>query len=164
MQDYGGYVGPLLKVIGGAGSVVTASRAANANAQQAIINSRMQANQISRKARQTVGGQVAMTAAAGLATSGTPLAVMMDTAREAELDRLTVLRGGKMLANQYRLEGSQKVAAGLMKMGTDFFQKDPTSILQDLLNKAVAANRSWTGGAANPWAPSVPAGTYSLSP
>lgn len=161
----------LLQVVGQAGSAVAGSQASSANqrfakveAQQAIINAGIEERQSRRRAAQILSKQQAIAAASGLDTSsGTPLEVMLDSARQAEEEALLIRAGGEAKARAIKagaaLESSRASSAafgGLAGAGLTLAQN--RSVLGDLWRAATGSSANNSG-----WASSVPAGRFSIS-
>lgn len=84
-----------------------ADAAAKANAKQAIVNARFEEQQSRRQAQRILAKQRAIGAASGIDTSsGSFLELMLDSAREAEEEALTIRQGGRIQANQARYAGA----------------------------------------------------------
>ena len=167
------YVGPIMQLAGTVGSTVAGQQASSANqanakleAQQAIINAGIEENRSRRNADRILAKQRAIGAAAGIDTSsGTSLEVLLDSARQAEEEALTLRAGGQMKANLARYKGQiagQKGTADLFGglASTGAILANNKSILGDLWTKAKG---TYGGGYSGTWASSVPAGKYSIS-
>lgn len=126
--SYGGY-------IAAAASAVSAISQANQQKQAAKYNEKVAENQAEaarneaaanadmqrRRAAKQIGSMQASYAASGVSTEGSPLEVLEESARNAELDRLSILWGGETRAqgfeNTARLEkarGSNAMASGML--------------------------------------------------
>ena len=127
------YIGPgFLKFIGSAGKILSSARAGSANedianvaAKQRLISGKVEVSQIRRQGAQVTGKQRAITAASGLASSGTPMEIMLDSANQAELEVELAKRSAKIEANAIRSRGAlaaQKarrgIAKGIEELGT----------------------------------------------
>lgn len=165
----------LLQVVGQAGSMVAGSqaseaniRAARAEADQAIFNAGIEEKASRRRATQILAKQRAIGAASGLDTSsGSPLEIMLDSARQAEEEALTIRMGGVMKANVAKYKGYLAGQSGTANMfgglaGIGATLASNKSILGDLWTKATGAFGS--SPASSSWASSVPAGTYTINP
>jgi mannitol-specific phosphotransferase system IIBC component len=107
--------------------------AAEANAQQAEMNataSRAQAaasaESHGREARKRIGLMEASYAASGVTSEGSPLEILQQSERDAELDRLTILYGGETRALGYqgtasldRSRGEAAATAGYVRAGSE---------------------------------------------
>lgn len=102
-----------------------AENQAIASRQEAAANADMQR----RRAAKQIGSMQASYAASGVSTEGSPLEVLEESARNAELDRLSILWGGETRAQGYeataRLEksrGSNAMASGLLSAAGSAFK------------------------------------------
>lgn len=167
------YIGPAMQVAGTIGSTIAGRQATSANqdnakveAQQAVINAGIEENKSRRNAERVLAKQRAMGAAAGVDTSsGTTLEVLLDSARQAEDEALTIRAGGQMKANAAKYKGylagqkgNAELLGGLASLGG--IVANNKSILGDLWTKAKSA---YGGGSSSGWAASVPPGKYSIS-
>ena len=138
-----------LQVIGQAGSAVAGSQASSANAKadraeakQAIINASIEEQQSRRRSRQILAKQEAKGAAAGVdVSSGSPLEVMLDSARQAEEEALLLRMGGKIRSNSALMraqlesqKGTSSILGGIAGIGGTLAANK--SILGDLWSKA----------------------------
>lgn len=136
----GGGLGGILSALGtvasAAGSVAAGNQAnkvaeynakvAENNAQSAQQSAAYEANLTRENLRRVIGAQRAAGASSGLdTTSGTPVAVLGDTAQQGEMDVLAQLYSGKAAAVGYqndarrmRAEGKAQKQAGFINAGT----------------------------------------------
>lgn len=141
--------------------------AAKAQAEQAIINSQLEARQVQRRNAQVLGKQRAIAAGSGVdPTSGSPMAVYMDSVRQGELDRLTTLQGGKIAeqrglyaAGLADMQRSAALRKGMTGVGTIFTKNQ--SLLSDLWDRATG--KTSAASSTSSWASSVPMGRYSIN-
>lgn len=110
------------------------ARLASQEAQQARLAGDYNANLIRKEARGVLGQQRVITAAAGYDTdSGSPLDIMMESAKQAELDALAVRQQAENRARLAKYRGQvakgmtlPTVATGLTRSGayfSDWFNK-----------------------------------------
>lgn len=126
-------LGTLAGVVGSVASGVSANNVAQYNAKVAENNAKAERERAAYEAgitrdrvRQVVGAQRAAGAASGLdITSGTPVAVLGDSAKAGELDVLSRLYSGESAAIAYqndaermRAEGRAQQTAGFINAGT----------------------------------------------
>lgn len=108
-------------VIGAAGSI-SAANAQKRAAQQNAALARMQAEEDARRARRDsgalMGRQRAVVGGSGTTMEGSPLLIVQDTAREAEIEVRHILRGGEARARAYQEAGSAAAKAGFIDAGS----------------------------------------------
>lgn len=95
-------------VAGGISQMNQASAAADYEKKAAAENARRQ----SIDAQKQLGRARANYGASGVTMEGSPLDVLEESAQTAELDRLTILQGGKMRADQYKTQGQNALVKG----------------------------------------------------
>jgi hypothetical protein len=112
-------------VAGGISQMNAANAAADYEKKAAAENARRQ----KIDAQKQIGRVRANYGASGVTMEGSPLDVLEESARTAELDRLTILQGGKLRAQQYKARGQDALiggitsAAGTLLGGSlDFFE------------------------------------------
>jgi hypothetical protein len=116
-----GILGALGSVAGGIASYQTQKYNAAVARQQAEIarrNAAYQAYLIERKKRILMGSQEAAYAASGVTPEGTPLDVLAETARQAELDKLMALYAGETGASFAESRARQYESSGLSDLIT----------------------------------------------
>lgn len=144
----GGVLSALGTVVGAVGSISAGNQSAKVaeynakvaenNAQAAQQTAAYEANLTRENLRRTIGAQRAAGASSGLdTTSGTPVAVLGDTAKQGEMDVLAQLYSGRAAAVGYhndarrmRAEGKAQKQAGFINAGTSLlsgFSKMATS-------------------------------------
>lgn len=108
-------------VIGAAGSI-SAGNAEKKAAQQNAALARMQAEEEARRTRRDtdalMGRQRAVVGASGTTMEGSPLLIVEDTAREAEIEIRHILRGGAARAESLRQSGNAAAQAGFLDAGS----------------------------------------------
>jgi len=108
-------------VISAAGSI-SAGKAEKKAAEQNAALARMQAEEDARLSRRQsdalMGRQRAVIAASGTTMEGSPLLIVQDTAREAEIEVRHILRGGAARASAYQQAGSAAAQAGFFDAGS----------------------------------------------
>lgn len=102
-----------------------AENQAIASRQEAAANADMQR----RRAAKQIGSMQASYAASGVSTEGSPLEVLEESARNAELDRLSILWGGETRAQGYestaaleKARGKNAMASGLLSSAGSAFK------------------------------------------
>lgn len=112
-------------VAGGVSQMNAANAAADYEKKAAAENARRQ----SVDARRQLGKMRAGYGASGVTMAGSPLDVLEDSAREAELDRLTILQSGKLRAKRYEAQGQEAFIQGvggaanaLLSGGLDYYE------------------------------------------
>ena len=153
------WIGPGAQLIGSAGKAYSGIAAssgiadqAKAAAGQALESAGVGMRQTRKRARFVEGKQRAITAASGLAVSGTndsPIEVMMESAREAQLQIELIKRNGQIEAEAIKQRGRLAQAAALSKTTEGFGEMSiwalkNKNLLQELWDKA-------NGGGANPY-------------
>lgn len=82
----------------------------------------MQAQEDARLSRRQTdalkGRQRAVVAASGTTLEGSPLLIVQDTAREAEIEVRHILRGGEARASAYQQAGEASAQAGFIDAGS----------------------------------------------
>ena len=108
-------------VINAAGSI-SGGKSEKKAAQQNAALARMQAEEDARRSRRQtdalMGRQRAVVAASGTTMEGSPLLIVQDTAREAEIEVRHILRGGAMQARAYQQAGAAAAQAGFVDAGS----------------------------------------------
>lgn len=125
--------GTIASAVGGIAGAQQSAAVADYNAKVADNNARAEQQRAAYEAglqrdqvKRVVGAQRAAGAANGLdTTSGTPVAVLGDTAKQGEMDVLARLYAGESAANaytnqaaQFRAEGKAAKTAGFINAGT----------------------------------------------
>jgi hypothetical protein len=108
-------------VISAAGSLSAASsqkKAAQQNATLARLQAEEEVRRLRRQSDALMGRQRAVVAASGTTMEGSPLLIVQDTAREAEIEIRHILRGGEARANAFQQAGSAAAQAGLIDAGS----------------------------------------------
>ena len=108
-------------------SAQQAKKSAETNAQIAERNAEIAKQKASadaaaqnRMSRQHIGAMEANYSASGVALEGSPLEVIEQSTRDAELDRLNILYGGEVRANNYGTEASIQNARGSNAMTSGY--------------------------------------------
>jgi len=144
-----GWVGVALQVVGAASSIyggMQGKKEAEYNAElyekkaeQVDVQARIEAGQYDRAKRQLKGTSIANTAKAGLAMGGSPLAVMIDSLAQLEMDKQIGQYNLQMektftqsQAQAYKLQGKRAMTSGLVSgfsqlMMTGAMLKTPTT-------------------------------------
>ncbi len=108
-------------VIGAAGSI-SAANAEKTAAQQNAASARMQAQEDARRAKRQsdalIGRQRAVTGVSGTTLEGSPLLIVQDSAREAEIEMRHILAGGAARARAYQQAGRAAAQAGFIDAGS----------------------------------------------
>jgi len=108
-------------VISAAGSIAGSTSEKKAARQNAAL-ARMHAEEDARRSRREVealmGKQRALVAASGTTLEGSPLLILQDTAREAEIEVRHILRGGASRADAFRRAGGAASRAGFIDAGS----------------------------------------------
>lgn len=108
-------------VIGAAGSI-SAANAEKKAAQQNAALARMQAQEDARRAKRQsdalIGQQRAVTGASGTTIEGSPLLIVQDSAREAEIEIRHILAGGAARARAYQQAGRAAAQTGFIDAGS----------------------------------------------
>jgi hypothetical protein len=153
------WIGPGAQLIGQAGKVfsgISAASAISGEAKTAANNAMASAGigmrQTKRQADRVAGKQKAITAASGLAVSGTndtPIEVMMDSAKQAQLQIELIKRNGMIDAEAAKQRGRLAKAAAMGKVtegfgGMSIWALQNETLINELIRKA-------TGGGANPY-------------
>lgn len=127
-----GAIGAAVSAIGAISSAVQQRDAAKYNEsmanQQALAAQQTAAANAERQrraAQRQIGSMEASYAASGVSIEGSPMEILEQSAREAELDRLNILYGGAQQAAGYRntaaLEGAKSqnaMTSGILKAGS----------------------------------------------
>lgn len=129
-------IGTIATVVSVAGSLMQASqqkKAADYNAQMAQQQSvaaqqqaAAQADTQRRRAQRQIGSMEASYAASGLSLEGSPLEVLEQSARDAELDRQNILYGGSLRSTGYQNTASLESAKGQNAMTSGFLRAGST--------------------------------------
>lgn len=108
-------------VVSAAGSI-SAGKAQKKAAQQNAALARMQAEEDARRARRQsdalMGRQRAVVGASGTSMEGSPLLIVQDTAREAEIEVRHILRGGAARASAYQQAGAAAARSSYIDAGS----------------------------------------------
>lgn len=96
-------------IAGGISQQAAANNAAKYEKQAAAENARRQ----SVDAQKQIGRARANYGASGVTMEGSPLDVLEESARTAELDRLTILQQGKVRAQKYKAQGKEALYGGI---------------------------------------------------
>lgn len=135
--DLGSAVSDIFGAVGSAASAKGYSQAAGyaqQNAELAQQSTRIQELQASRKIYQTIGGQQADIAGAGLAKSGGALDIMRDSANQGSLTKQLIANQGAITVSGYQAE-----SANYQAMATAAKAKSSGGFLSGLLNIGAAA-------------------------
>jgi hypothetical protein len=128
MAAYGGYIAAAMSAVSAISQASQQKQAAKYNeklAENQAIGARQEAaaaaDRQQRQSAKTIGTMQASYAASGVSTEGSPLEVLEESARNAELDRLTILWNGESRAQGYqntaeleRSRGKNAMASGYL--------------------------------------------------
>lgn len=132
MAAYGSYIATAVSIIGTISSAQAQKDSANYNAQVAENNAtavRQQADARSQQQRvasqKAIGKMEAGFGASGVGMEGSPLEILQQSARDAEMDRLNIIYSGELQARGFentagleRSKGSAAMTTGVFKAGS----------------------------------------------
>lgn len=94
------------ETVSGVMGSLSQSKAAKAEAESIRESAKFEERQFKKRAAEVLSKQRAIGAASGVdISSGSPLAIMLDTAREAALESLSIRRSGKIRSESKLFEG-----------------------------------------------------------
>lgn len=129
---FGSYIGMAVSAISVISSAQQQKKASEYNSAMATQQAAA-ANQVAaanaerqqRTARAQIGGMEAQYAASGISMEGSPIEILEQSAREAELDRMNIIYGGQAQAAGYQrtaalesAKASNAMASGYLKAGS----------------------------------------------
>ena len=118
--------GTIGQSVAGARAASTAQDVASAEAQSELVAGDYNANLSRQQSRRVIGKQRAIIGASGLdTTSGTPLDIMLESARQAELEALAIQQQSRSRADSLKMKGKiagrgafNETAKGIVKGST----------------------------------------------
>lgn len=155
---YGAAIGAAVSVVSAISQANQQKKAANYNAamaqQQAVAAQQQaaaQADMQRRRANIQMGKMEANYAASGLSMEGSPMEIMEQSARDAQLDQMNIIYGGGLRATGYQNTAALETAAGKNAQTSGYLKAGST-----LLSSA----SSWGGGSSGYGNAGVDAGNY----
>lgn len=118
---------------------------AEADAAATLEAGELEASKLERQKRLTLATQRANYSASGFTTAGTPLALMIDTAEQFELDKSTVRRNATTIANRYKSQATiYGMQAGAQRSAAETVGS--TAWRNALLTGVTSASRFFSSG------------------